>query len=182
MYGRPGNFLNAERFNMVMFVMLQIFVFGIMVLAGIYFLFKEKLPQLPDNLKHISTRLPTEIYASDGELIRVLGERVFVDLGSISPDFQKAVIAVEDSNFYRRYAIDHLSFIRAIYINIKSWKIVQGASTITQQLSKNLFFSFEKRWSRKLKELLLALQMEAEFSKNEILEAYCNQIYFGNDT
>jgi len=180
MYGRPGNFLNAERLSMVMFVMLQIFVFGIMVLAGIYFLFKEDLPQLPDNLKHISTRLPTEIYASDGELIRVLGERVFVDLGSISPDFQKAVIAVEDSNFYRRYAIDHLSFIRAIYINIKNRKIVQGASTITQQLSKNLFFSFEKRWSRKLKELLIALQMEAEYSKDEILEAYCNQIYFGN--
>ena len=92
MYGWPGNFLNAERLSMVMFAMLQIFVFGFIVLAGIYFLFKDELPQLPDSLKKISTRLPTEIYASDGELLRVLGERVFVDLVQYRLIFRKPLL------------------------------------------------------------------------------------------
>ncbi|SVD69382.1 uncharacterized protein METZ01_LOCUS422236, partial [marine metagenome] len=91
-----------------------------------------------------------------------------------------AIIAVEDSSFYEHRGLDHQALIRALYTNVRKRKILQGGSTITQQLSKNLFFSFERNWVRKIKELLIAFQLEATFSKNQILEAYCNQIYFGN--
>ena len=65
-------------------------------------------------------------------------------------------------------------------MNVRERKLLQGGSTITQQLSKNLFFSFERNWVRKVKELLISFQLEATFSKGKILEAYCNQIYFGS--
>ena len=138
------------------------------------------LPQLPDNLKKINLSLPTEIYSADGERIKVLGQRYPIPFEDISPHFTKAIIAVEDSNFYEHKGLDHQALMRALYMNVRSRKILQGGSTITQQLSKNLFFSFQRNWIRKIKELLIAFQLEATFSKNEILKAYCNQIYFGN--
>jgi len=152
----------------------------IFLVFAMYFKVHKDLPQLPDNLKTIYLKPPTEIYSSDGVLLKVLGERLIVDLDMISPHFQKAVIAVEDARFYQHGGLDHISLIRAVLANFKGGKIVQGGSTLTQQLAKNLFFSFEKTWLRKFKELLMALQMEVTFSKQEILEAYCNQVYFGN--
>lgn len=150
-----------------------------MVLA-VYIAVSKDLPQLPDNLEHLNLSLPTEIYSSDGRRIKVLGERRPVDIEEISPHFRNALIAVEDAHFFDHDGLDHKALLRALYVNIKNRRILQGGSTITQQLSKNLFFSFKRNWIRKIKELLIALQMEASFSKQKILEAYCNQIYFGN--
>ncbi|MBC8285568.1 MAG: PBP1A family penicillin-binding protein, partial [Nitrospinae bacterium] len=98
----------------------------------------------------------------------------------ISPEFLKAIIAVEDSRFYDHSGIDHRGLIRALVTNFRTKRIVQGGSTITQQLSKNLFFSFERNWIRKIKELMVAFQLEVTFGKEQILEAYSNQIYFGS--
>jgi 1A family penicillin-binding protein len=163
----------------IIFPALHIFAAVVIFLVIIYSSLNSDLPRLPDNLSEISSRLPTEIYSSDGKLLRVLGQRQHVKLENISPYFQKAIIAVEDSKFYNHRGVDHLSLIRATMVNIKNGRVVQGASTITQQLSKNLFFNFEKLWTRKIKELLLAFQIESSHSKDEILEAYCSQVYFG---
>jgi len=152
----------------------------LLVAVGVYFNLRDDLPQLPDSLEKINLSLPTEIYSADGEVIKVLGQRHPVVLNEISPHFTKSIIAVEDSRFYSHNGLDHLGLIRAFWHNLKSMRIREGGSTITQQLSKNLFFSFERKWTRKIKELLVALQMEATFSKDDILEAYCNQVYFGS--
>ena len=153
---------------------------SILTVSGIYVWLSEDLPQLPQSLEHINLSLPTEIYSADGERIKVLGERYPVNIEDISPYFLKAIIAVEDSRFYSHNGIDHRALIRALIANFRTKKIVQGGSTITQQLSKNLFFSFERNWIRKIKELLVAFQLEVTFGKEQILEAYSNQIYFGS--
>ncbi|HAX45658.1 MAG TPA: peptidase, partial [Nitrospina sp.] len=163
-------------------------IFGFYVLAllatfagvGAYFVLSRDLPQLPDDLEKINLSLPTEIYSADGERIKVLGQRYPVSLDDISPNFIKAIVAAEDAGFYKHKGLDHLSLMRALYMNVRERKILQGGSTITQQLSKNLFFSFKRNWIRKIKELLVSLQLEVTFSKDQILEAYCNQIYFGS--
>ena len=164
----------------IIFIFYTLTLLGLLAGAGIYFVFSRDLPQLPDNLGNINLSLPTEIYSADGERIKVRGQRYPVSLEDISPNFIKAIMAVEDSNFYEHSGLDHFALLRALYTNVRQRKIRQGGSTITQQLSKNLFFSFERNWVRKIKELLVALQLEATFSKEQILEAYCNQIYFGS--
>jgi 1A family penicillin-binding protein len=161
-------------------ILLTSILFVVLVLAGLYFWLNQELPQLPQNLQHINLSLPTEIYSSDGKRIKILGERHPIALEDIAPYFTKAIIAVEDSRFYRHSGIDHKGLVRALWTNLRQKRIAQGGSTITQQLSKNLFFSFERNWVRKIKELLIAFQLEASFSKGQILQAYCNQIYFGS--
>lgn len=160
-------------------------ILAILLLVGFsaiggYMILSQDLPKLPDKLEKINLSFPTEIYSADGERVAVLGERHPVPLEAISPWFWKAIIAVEDANFYAHKGVDHLALFRAVFRNVREKRIAQGGSTITQQLSKNLFFSFERNWIRKVKELLIALQMEATFTKQQILEAYSNQIYFGS--
>ena len=148
-------------------------------MAG-YFYLEEDLPQLPQNLSYINYKPPTEIYSSDGEVIKTLGLKNTVRLDMISWKFQKAILATEDSRFFKHHGIDPIAFLRAMFVNIKRGGIIQGGSTITQQLAKNLFFSFDKSWVRKFKEMLIAFQIETSFSKSDILEAYSNLVYFGN--
>jgi len=158
------------------------FVFAFTSLAGLgaaYVYFKNQLPQIPENLRYLNQQPPTEIYSYDGEILKILGDRSFVTLNLISPNFQKAIIAVEDADFYEHHGVDHRSLLRAFWVNLKNRGSLQGGSTITQQLAKNLFFSFKKSYERKLKEILMSFQIESTFSKEEILEAYANQIYFG---
>ena len=154
-----------------------------MAIAGItgsYRYLEEDLPQLPTNLSYINYKPPTEIYSGDGELIKTLGLRNTVRLDMISWKFQKAILATEDSRFFKHHGIDPIALLRAMFVNFKKASLAQGGSTITQQLAKNLFFSFDKSWERKFKELLIAFQIETSFSKHDILEAYSNLIYFGN--
>ena len=161
-------------------VIISLILFSILTVGGLYVWLSKDLPQLPQSLEHINLSLPTEIYSADGERIKVLGERHPVGFEDVSPYFFKAIIAVEDSRFYNHSGIDHRGLIRALLTNLRTKRIAQGGSTITQQLSKNLFFSFERNWIRKIKELLIAFQLEVTFSKEQILEAYGNQIYFGS--
>ena len=161
-------------------LIMGLILISVLIVSGLYIWLSKELPQLPQSLERINLSLPTEIYSADGERIKVLGERHPVNISDMSPEFLKAIIAVEDSRFYNHSGIDHRGLIRALVANIRTKRIIQGGSTITQQLSKNLFFSFERNWIRKIKELLIAFQLEATFGKEEILEAYSNQIYFGN--
>ena len=163
---------------MVGFVFISVFI----VMSGVgvtYYQIKGELPRIPKNLRYINQQPPTEIYSGDGKVLKILGDRSYMTLDLISPYFQKAIIAVEDSTFYEHHGLDPVAILRAFYKNTVKGKTAQGGSTITQQLAKNLFFSFEKSYERKLKELLMAFQIESTFSKAEILEAYANQVYFG---
>ena len=103
----------------------------------------------------------------------------WIPLGNISDYVIDATVSIEDKNFYNHSGFDYLRIIKSLYVNMVNKKTLQGASTISQQLSKNLFLSFEKTWQRKLKEAWLTIQLESQYSKNDILEAYLNTINYG---
>jgi len=103
----------------------------------------------------------------------------YISLDDISVNYIDRVIKSEDKNFYVHNGFDLFSPLRATYQNLKSGKIVEGGSTITQQLSKNMYFSFEKKYERKVAELIVALELEKRYTKDQILEYYLNIIYFG---
>lgn len=104
----------------------------------------------------------------------------YVKLEDISQDYKNAVVAVEDHRFYSHKGIDIISMLRATYVNIKSSSITYGASTITQQVGRILYFTQEKSPIRKFAEIFVAFDLEKNYSKDEILELYLNIIYFGN--
>jgi penicillin-binding protein 1A len=104
----------------------------------------------------------------------------YIRLDDIPLTLQQAIIAVEDSRFYRHSGFDIEGILRAILVNIQTGTLTEGGSTITQQLVKNLFLSQEKTFIRKLEEVILAIDMELRYSKEEILEMYLNTIYFGS--
>lgn len=132
-------------------------------------------------LPRIEVPQASVVYDVNGEAIKGLGEqnRINIELSEMPDYFIKAIIAVEDKNFYQHHGIDMAGIFRAIYVNIRERKIVEGGSTITQQTAKNLFLSNERTFLRKFKELFYALELERQYSKDEILTMYCNTIYFG---
>ncbi len=144
----------------------------------VFFVLRD-LPRVPEPLSRIIETPATEIYAAGGERLLVLGGRELVPLHRISPHFLQAVIAVEDHRFWEHRGIDKLRLIKAFWVNLFRRGRLEGASTITQQLAKNLFFTFRRTLERKFREMLVALHIEARFGKSEILEAYVNQIAFG---
>ena len=103
----------------------------------------------------------------------------YVKIDEISDNVKKAIIAVEDKNFYNHKGFDYLRILKAIFINISNGKIKQGASTISQQYVKNLYLSFDQTFKRKIKEAMLTIELETHYSKDEILEGYLNTINFG---
>ena len=104
----------------------------------------------------------------------------WISLDNISNNVINATISAEDKNFYNHYGFDVFRIAKALYINVKAGKTIQGASTITQQYVKNLFLEFDKTWERKWNEMWLTLNMETHYSKDEILEGYLNTIYYGH--
>ncbi|CAK9886548.1 MAG: Penicillin-binding protein 1A [Candidatus Erwinia impunctatus] len=153
-------------------------------IGSIYGLYKYVEPQLPDvaTLKDIRLQTPMQIYSADNELIAQYGEkrRIPVTLSAIPPRLLNAFIATEDSRFYEHHGVDPVGIIRAVTIAMTSGHASQGASTITQQLARNFFLTPERTFSRKLKEVFLAILIEQSMSKDEILELYLNKIYLGN--
>ena len=108
-------------------------------------------------------------------------DRVILDTGDIPELLKKAIVAVEDKNFYSHYGIDFKSIFRAIVVNIRQGRFTQGASTLTQQLAKNFFLSPEKTIKRKISEAFVAGAIERQFTKDQILDAYINEVYLGQD-
>jgi penicillin-binding protein 1A len=163
------------------FIYLALFLSGLAAVAliGIFFSAVRDLPQVPEPLSRIIETPPTEIFAATGERVMLLGGQETVPLNRVSPYFIRAVIATEDHRFWEHHGLDKVRTLKALWLTLSEPATVQGASSITQQLAKNLFFSFQRTYLRKFRELLVALQIEARYRKEEILEAYLNQIYFG---
>ena len=168
-----------RRLSSLFYLALLLIGLAAIVVMGIFLAAVNDLPRVPDPLSRIIETPPTEIFAATGERMMLLGGREAIPLNRISPFFVQAVIATEDHRFWDHHGLDKLRTIKAMWITLFEPGKVQGASTITQQLAKNLFFSFRRTYMRKVRELLVALQIEARYSKQNILEAYLNQIPFG---
>src|SRR3989475_2928680 len=106
--------------------------------------------------------------------------RILVPLAQIPQSLRDAILATEDRRFYSHWGIDPIGVARAVIQNYRRGRIVEGGSTITQQLTKVLFLTPDKSLERKLKEAVLALELERRYSKDRILEMYLNQVYFGH--
>lgn len=129
--------------------------------------------------------MASELYDVHGTMIEAHGgskNRQMISLKEMSPKVIEATLAIEDRSFYDHYGFDPKGIARAAWVNLQHMSKVQGAGTITQQLARNLYLTHERTWSRKLKETYYAVQMELQMSKEQILEQYLNQIYYGHST
>ena len=151
------------------------------VSAGGYLAINKGIPPLKE-LKHYKPAGGTKIYADDDSLIGELKveKGIFVPLNAIPEHLTNAVIAVEDSRFWKHKGIDYIAIVRALIKDIIYVELKEGASTITQQLAKVMFLTPEKTLKRKLREAAFAIKMEKNLTKKEILELYMNKVYFGH--
>jgi penicillin-binding protein 1A len=145
-----------------------------------YQYFSRDLPSTA-RLEMIEPALKTQVYAADGSLVGefYIEDRALVPLEEIPKYMVDAIVAIEDRKFFSHWGVDIFGIARAAITNVRKGRIAQGGSTITQQLARNLFDMYENTLSRKIKEALLAIRIERAYSKDEILEMYLNQIYFG---
>src|SRR5881409_902746 len=142
------------------------------------------LPRSLPSVKTLETFQPlqgTKVYDDNDELLTELHveRRIFVPIAHIPRALRDAVLATEDRRFYQHWGIDPIGVGRAVWQNYRRGRVVEGGSTITQQLTKVLFLTPDKSLERKLKEAVLALELERRYSKDRILEMYLNQVYFG---
>ncbi len=139
-------------------------------------------PNLPEigGLSEYRPKLPLRIVSSDGQVLGEFGEerRNFTPIGQIPKVLKDAVLSIEDANFYEHSGVDYKGVLRAGIASLSEFKS-QGASTITMQLARNFYLSTEKTFTRKIYEILLALKIESQLTKEQILEVYMNQIYLG---
>ena len=158
---------------------------GIMTLAlaffGAYLYFKSELPDLA-KLKEVRYQSPMKIYSHDGKFIGQFGDQVrypvaFKDIPEL---VRQCILAAEDSRFYEHPGFDYQGLLRASVTLLKTGEKRQGGSTITMQVARNFFLSNEKTFFRKIKEIMLAVKIESELPKDQILELYLNKIYLGN--
>ena len=163
----------------VLIVFTALFIAAIAYIGYYYNQIKYEVNSLID----YKPTLTTEIYDRNGDKIANIFDkehRYFVHFEDIPPQIIEALLAIEDTMFFEHPGVNIDAIIRAIIKDVKARKLVEGASTITQQLVKNTLLTREKKFSRKFKELLFSLKIESELSKEEILERYLNQIYYGH--
>lgn len=155
-------------------------LWGVIGLGGVLIYFSSELPDFAS--LEIPVRSPNvQLLARDGTLIANRGETggETVRFEQLPPYLPQAVMAIEDRRFYDHVGIDFFGLVRAMVANFQAGRVVQGGSSITQQLAKNLYLGPERNWRRKLKEVPIALWLEYSFSKEEIMEMYLNRVYLG---
>lgn len=157
------------------------FLIGLISAAGAYYYFSPQLPNV-ETLRDIRFQTPLRIYSQDHKLIAEFGEkrRTPITFENIPPQFVQALTAAEDSRFFDHHGIDIKGLVRAAFQLATTGHIQSGGSTITMQVAKNFFLTRERTFSRKFMEILLALRIEQELSKEEIFELYINKIYLGH--
>ena len=156
-------------------------IIGVTTVAGVIWHFSQDLPSL-DSLQSYNPSLVTTVYSDDRQPIGqfFIERRILTPLIEIPQRLTQAVIATEDARFFEHPGLDYIGILRAAWTNIRhGGRKIEGASTITQQLARSLFLSSERSYERKIRELILAYKMEAVSQKEQILETYLNQIYFG---
>ncbi|HXT66314.1 MAG TPA: PBP1A family penicillin-binding protein [Nitrospiraceae bacterium] len=153
---------------------------GGLIAGGLLWHLSKDLPAL-DQLGTYQPSLVTQVYSSDQRLIGqfFIERRILTPVGDIPEGLRRAVVAVEDVRFFEHPGLDYIGMARAAWTNLRRGGKVEGASTITQQLARSLFLSSERTFDRKVRELILAYKMELVLTKEQILELYLNQIYFG---
>ena len=159
----------------------------------LYYVYGKDLPD-PERVRHYHAFETTKIYARDGQTLLYelidphAGNRTVVPFDRVPRVLKDATIAVEDANFYQHSGVDPRGIIRALWLNLKSGRIVSGGSTITQQLARTLFFRsredeqslpLHQRYERKVREAILSFRMNQKYSKDEILGLYLNEVYYG---
>lgn len=162
----------------ILLIILALFVGSV---AGGYLAIAQGVPSIQELKKYRATD-GTKVYADDDTIIGEfkVEKGIFVPLNNIPSHLKNAVIAVEDSRFWQHKGIDYIGIARAAVKDIMHMSLKEGGSTITQQLAKIMFLSPEKTIKRKLREAHLAIKLEKELTKNEILELYLNRVYFGH--
>jgi penicillin-binding protein 1A len=150
-------------------------------LLGVFLAYENDLPQI-SSLEDFQPNIITQVFAADGS---VLGEfaiekRVVIGFRNVPPVLRNAIVAVEDAEFWKHLGINPWRIPGAALANFRSGRKEQGSSTLTMQLSRLLFLTPEKTYERKIKEIILAFQIEKNFTKEEIFALYCNQVYFGH--
>ena len=166
--------------RLTFYALLSCFALAIAAAVGVAW---WALPQLPSTrrLQDVRFQTPLKIYTRDGSLIAEFGEkrRTPVAIGDVPLQVKRAFIAAEDDRFYQHPGVDWMALTRAALNLVRSQERSQGGSTITMQVARNFFLSREKTYARKLKEIVLAIKIERELSKDQILELYLNKIFLG---
>ena len=175
----------ATRNRLITFfkILIGLIIFIVVVGAGVGIGFViANIDAKPDISTDIVPPASSQIYDSAGNEIaniHAVENRMPVKIEQIPADLQNAFIAVEDNRFYEHKGVDPKGLLRAFYANLRNQEITEGGSTITQQLAKNAYLTQEQTFKRKIQEIFLAIQIEKQYTKQEILEMYLNQIYFG---
>ena len=177
--GRRGMGAKIVRWLLAAFIFTVIS--GVIGVVGVYFYLSKNLPKIA-TLKDYRPPVITTVFSDDHRKIAEFFKerRIVIPLSQMSPMLKSAFIAAEDARFYNHKGIDVLSIIRAFFKNIEAGAIVQGGSTITQQVAKSFFLTPQKSYVRKIKEAILAYRIDRKFTKEEILFLYLNQIYLGH--
>jgi penicillin-binding protein 1A len=157
------------------------FLVGTIIILGTYFYIKSDLPSV-DVLKDVRLQTPMRIFTQDGKLISQYGvkRRIPLTLEQIPEQLKQAVIATEDSRFYMHPGIDPIGMMRALVNLVVTGEKGQGGSTLTMQMARDFFLTREKKYIRKIREIILAWHMEQLLSKQEILELYLNKVELGH--
>ena len=157
------------------------FVLGLVTLLVTYLVVAKDLPDV-ETLRDVQLQVPLRVYTNDGKLMSVFGEkrRIPVRIDQMPDHLKNAFIAGEDARFHVHPGVDYQGITRAVWTLVTTGEKSIGGSTITQQLARNFFLTLEKTFTRKFKEIFLALKIERELSKDEILELYLNKILLGH--
>ena len=150
------------------------------LVMGLFWFYQDDLPPTSE-LRNFTLRTGSEVYDANGKMIYLYAfeKRKLVSLKELPPYLIDALLVTEDKYFYHHFGIDIIGNIRAVVIDLVRMDFSQGASTITQQMARNMFLTLDKKISRKIKEVILAIRIEQNFTKEEILEIYFNKIFWG---
>lgn len=158
-------------------------IWGSLILGGVVLWYAKDLPDITKSAS-FERRTSIVVKATDGSVIGRYGESKGqnIDATDLPPHLINAVLATEDRRFYDHFGVDPIGIARAMVTNVTRGRFVQGGSTITQQLAKNLFLTHQRKLKRKIQEAILAVWLERQLSKDQILSAYMNRVYLGSGT
>lgn len=169
-------------FKLLIFLCLILGIIGTFIVSYTVYNYSKELPNIEELIENYRPPIPSLVYDRKGKIIDVISRetRKIIKFNDIPQYVKEAFISIEDKQFYSHHGIHFYRLAGAMIQNIKHRKAVQGASSFTQQLSRNAFLSHEKSLKRKIKELLITFQIERKYTKDEIFEKYLNEIYFGS--